>query len=157
MNADLLGGQFRVLFNGHSFVGVLSHDVFKHLLLSEQLALLVVAQKPKTGRVMVVVVSDGQVVRSKLLNCILMDQVFIPILHNVIATFKAVVTIIIRLHHLVHVDDLFFLVILLFWVIHHLGHVVNVYHIIYFTLFSPFDLSFNPSVFNFDFMHALGR
>jgi hypothetical protein len=60
--AGHLDSSMGVWLHSHSFISIVSHDVFEGLLLIEHLPLFIVALQPQSGRLVVEVVSNAQVV-----------------------------------------------------------------------------------------------
>jgi len=89
-----------VLFVSHSLLGVVGHNVFKHLSLGQQVAIVIVPEKPEPGGLVVKVVVYTEVVFAALL-----DTSFFNFLHHLnynISSSKDIgLTSILSLHHII--------------------------------------------------------
>ena len=114
--AQLVAHEFGMLLKCHCLVGIVCHDILKHVLLCQDVSVLAVALQPESGRLMVKVICYCEIVHSDSLD-ILIYLLFVSqvvLLHvfalskNIIGLWRGLVLLLLHLgHHFFHVLDFF--------------------------------------------------
>ena len=128
MDTRLFYSQMRVIFEGHCFISIVRHHIFKNFLLSQNLTTFIVAKEPKPRSLIVEVVCDAQIIRSYFLYCIFF------IMHYVLSSSKYI-NIIVLLINIIYIYG--FLVLISFNIFYIYCLIINIHCILIFTfLFS---------------------
>jgi len=127
MYTELLTSLLRMRLESDSLVGIVCHDVHKHLLLSQDVTFLAVTKEPKSRCLVVKVICNAQVVLSNFLNCV--SSVDFHVIAEVIFCHVcALCENIIRLR---------FVFLFFFHLSHHVVHVSDFFLLLFFRLLSP--------------------
>jgi len=90
-----------VLFVSHSLLGVVGHNVFKHLSLGQQVAIVIVPEKPEPGGLVVKVVVYTEVVFAALLDTSFFTLFLHPLNYDISSSEDIGLTSILGLHHII--------------------------------------------------------
>jgi hypothetical protein len=113
MYAGHFDSSMGMWLHSHCFISIVSHDVFKGLLLIQHLSIFIVTLKPQSGSLVIEVISDTQVV-----GPVLMHVIFRLLHHNIFTGSEDVSTCtLILLCNLVYVHCFFFLLIVVNYII----------------------------------------
>lgn len=147
-------------------MSIVCHDVFEHILLSQDVSIFTVPLQPESRSLMIKVVSNSQIVHSHsldiMINLLLIAQI---ILFNILSLCKYVVslwsifTFFLLLfclgHQVFHVHDFFFIVFARLWFTSHFRNHLGV-HFNHFSILICFWINrFCPTIIQFYFLNTL--
>lgn len=91
-----------MFFVGHGLLSIIRHDIFEHLCLRKEVAIVVVSEEPEPRGLMVKVVVYTEVVFATLLYTLAFLSFFLQFLNHVLSSSEDIgFTLLFGLHHVI--------------------------------------------------------